>query len=150
MIALIALYSAAFAAISYGQQRDEITDLNLLYRDQQKQLNDQLIDYAAQQIGILKSMKDFTGREQYDSALDYLPDAAQFQQARRYSGDDEYNYFRAKLDSLKLRTIDAERKKNDLKARVVNYNGQLPGWWDKAETEFAEKRKIAVQAVLKR
>lgn len=131
---------------------EDMPDADIEFKEQQKQLNDQLIDYAQQQVNVLNAMKDYIGREQYDSAWDYLPpDMPQFQQQlRRYRGDDEFNYSRARLDSLKLRTLEAEAKKNDLKTKVLYYNKQVPEWWEKAEAEFIEKRRQAVQSGLRR
>jgi hypothetical protein len=120
------------------------------FKEQQRLFNAQLIDYAEQQVKILNDIKDFIGREQYDSAWDYLPDTPQFQQQmRRNRGDDDLNYSRAVLDNLRLRTMEAESKKNELKMKIIDYNKQIPEWWDKAEAEFIERRRQVVQSGLR-
>ena len=130
---------------------DDISDANSSLKEQQKQLNTQLIEYAQQQVNILNSMKDYIRREQYDSTWDYLPDIPQFQQQmRRNRGDDEFNYFRARLDVLKLKTMETESKKNDLIMKVLDSNKQPPGWWDTAEAEFIERKRQVVQSGLRR
>ena len=68
---------------------------------------------------------------------------------RRNRGDDDLNYSRAVLDNLRLRTMEAESKKNELKMKIIDYNKQIPEWWDKAEAEFIERRRQVVQSGLR-
>ena len=141
------------AGSGFGQQArpDEGFDANSSFKEQQKQLNAQLIDYAEQQVRILNAMKDFIGREQYDSAWDYLPDTPQFQQQmRRNRGDDDFNYSRARLANLRLKAMEAESRKNELKMKILDSSKQIPEWWDKAEAEFIERRRQVVQSGLRR
>jgi len=146
---LISLFFAAGTGLA--QQPDTLSDGDVSLKDQQKQLNDQLIDYARQQVNVLNAMKDYVGKEQYDSAWDYATDLPQFQQQmRRNRGDDDFNYSRARLDSLKLKTLETESKKNDLKMKVFDKNRKIPEWWDAAESEFSEKRRQVVQSGLRR
>ncbi len=133
----------------FGQQPGP-PDTNSQFREQQQLLNTQLIDYTRQQVEVLNSMKGYIGREQYADTWDLVPEAPQFQQRLRNRGDDEFNYARVRLDSLKLKTMDAESKKSELKMKVLDYNRQLPDWWEKAEAEFAEKRRHVVQSGLAR
>ena len=150
---LISLWVTVGAGAVSSQEvlPDNRYDANSSFKEQQKQFNAQLIDYAEQQVKILNGMKDFIGREQYDSAWDYLPDTPQFQQQmRRNRGDDDLNYSRARLDNLRLKTMETESKKNELKMKIIDYNKQIPEWWDKAEAEFTERRRQVVQSELRR
>ena len=150
---LISLWVTVGAGAVSSQEvlPDNRYDANSSFKEQQKQFNAQLIDYAEQQVKILNDMKDFIGREQYDSAWDYLPDTPQFQQQmRRNRGDDDLNYSRARLDNLRLKTMETESKKNELKMKIIDYNKQIPEWWDKAEAEFTERRRQVVQSELRR
>ena len=140
-------------ASSFPQQTaaSSVSDDNASFIEQQKLLNAQLLDYIRQQMNVLYSMRNYVGRELFDSAGEYDPDIPQYQQLlRRYRGDDEFNYYRARLDMLRLRTIEAESKKNELKMKVLKQNNQLPDWWTRAEEEFAGKRRQAVQSGLGR
>ncbi len=150
---LISLWLTVGASAVSSQEvlPDDRHNVNSSFKEQQKKINAQLIDYAEHQVKILNDMKDFTGREQYDSTWDYLPDTPQFQQQmRRNQGDDDLNYSRARLDNLRLKTMEAEAKKNELKMKIIDYNKQIPEWWDKAEAEFAERRRQVVQSELRR
>ena len=150
---LISLWLTVSANAVSSQEvlSDDRHNVNSSFKEQQKQINAQLIDYAEHQVKILNDMKDFTGREQYDSAWDYLPDTPQFQQQmRRNQGDDDLNYSRVRLDNLRLKTMEAEIKKNELRMKIIDYNKQIPEWWDKAEAEFAERRRQVVQSELRR
>ena len=150
---LILLCCIIGASSGFGQQTppDEGLDADSSFKVQQKQLNAQLIDYAEQQVKILNAMKDFIGREQYDSAWDYLPDTPQFQQQMRSNrGDDDFNYSRGRLDNLRLKTMEAESRKNELKMKILDSSKQIPEWWDKAEAEFVERRRQVVQSGLLR
>ncbi|HMK56649.1 MAG TPA: hypothetical protein VK448_08445 [Dissulfurispiraceae bacterium] len=135
----------------FGQQPAELPDPNADFRDQQREINAKLLDYTDRQMKLLNSMKDYLGREQYDSALEYAPDFPPLQpQIRRFRGDDEFNYSRAGLDTLKLRIMEAESRKKTLRDRVIGYNSQLPAWWNSEEEDFLEKRRRAFLSGLKR
>jgi hypothetical protein len=150
MLLIIPLLLLALSDTGHGQPND-MPDPDSSFKDLQRQLNTQLVEYTQQQVDILNSMKDYIGKEQYDSAWDYLPETPQFQQQiRRNRGDDEFNYSRVRLDSLKLKTMAAESRKNELKMKVLDYNKQLPEWWEKAEAEFRDRRRQVVQSGLRR
>ena len=147
---LISLWLTVGAGFSQEVPPDDRVHAENLFKEQQRLFNAQLIDYAEQQVKILNDIKDFIGREQYDSAWDYLPDTPQFQQQmRRNRGDDDLNYSRARLDNLRFKTMEAESKKNELKMKIIDYNKQIPEWWDKAEAEFIERRRQVVQSGLR-
>jgi hypothetical protein len=147
---LISLWLTVGAGFGQEVPPDDRVHTENLFKEQQRLFNAQLIDYAEQQVKILNDIKDFIGREQYDSAWDYLPDTPQFQQQmRRNRGDDDLNYSKARLDNLRLRTMEAESKKNELKMKIIDYNKQIPEWWDKAEAEFIERRRQVVQSGLR-
>jgi hypothetical protein len=147
---LIALCLTVGAGFSQEVPPDDRIHAENLFKEQQRLFNTQLIDYAEQQVRILNDIKDFIGREQYDSAWDYLPDTPQFQQQmRRNRGDDDLNYSRARLNNLRLRTLEAASKKNELKIKIIDYNKQIPEWWDKAEAEFIERRRQVIQSGLR-
>jgi hypothetical protein len=150
---LILLCFIISTGTGFGQKArpDDGLDADSSFKEQQSQLNTQLINYAEQQVKILNAMKDSIGREQYDSAWDYLPDTPQFQQQmRNIRGDDDFNYSRARLDNLRLKTMEAESRKNELKMKIIDYNNQIPEWWDKVEAEFIERRRQVVQSGLRR
>ncbi len=153
ILLLILLHLLVGPGASFGQQAQtsDRVDLNTSFENMQRELNTQLIEYARQQVGVLNSMRDYITKEQYDSAWDVLPDVPQIQQQLRKSrGDDEFNYLRARLDSLKLKTLEAESKKSELKARVLDYNKQFPQWWERAEAAFLERRRQLVQSGIRR
>ncbi len=150
---LISLCLIVGASTGFSQQSssDGGFEENNSFKEQQVKLNAQLIAYAQQQVNILNEMKDYIVKEQYDSSWDYLPETPQFQQQiRRTRGDDEFNYSMARLDNLRLKTMEAETKKNELKIKILDYNKQIPDWWLKGEAEFTEKRQQVVQSGLRR
>lgn len=149
-IILISLGLLAFAGAGFSQQvgPGDGFDANSAFREQQRHLNSRLIDYAEQQFKILGKLRDFVGKEMYGPSSDYLPEIPRVRQMDR--GDDDFNYSRARLDNLKLETMDAELMKNALKVKILDYNKHIPQWWYEAEAEFNERMRQVVQSGLRR
>lgn len=76
------IFLAVLVTICFAEEQ-KITDTNSIFQEQQKQLNDMLIEYKREECNLINKMGENIKKGQYESAWDFPLGRSPYQQQKR-------------------------------------------------------------------
>ncbi len=141
------IFLAVLVTICFAEEQ-KITDTNSIFQEQQKQLNDMLIEYKREEGNLYNKMGEILKKLQ--SARDFTFGRSPYQQQKILERSaDEQAAIKNRQEDIKMKTKELELKKNDLKLKVLEQNGGIPSWWDDNEKDFKERIRSVIKTTLK-